>query len=199
MTTASLPRLLDDRVPLAELSAALDGMSHTERLDALAALTRSQQRQLYEAAADAPPLTLEAFVGTEARLVVPHRGYNTLPLPAVGRRFTKWMCRQPDGGVAGWNDAPAAWLIGPGYFTLRATQGDETAHGGVVVDYYRTPSRDGMPDHWPWIRPNWLGLQAFVYGWCHDYMRPVSQHVTIGAAYKWGRSVGSWFVLCRED
>jgi hypothetical protein len=30
-------------------------------------------------------------------------------------------------------------------------------------------------------------------------MRKVSDHVTIGAAFKWGRPVGSWFVLCRDD
>jgi hypothetical protein len=196
---SSLPRLLDDRAPLAELASALDAMTHGQRIESLAALTRAQQRQLYEAAATAPALTLADFVGSTPRTVVPHRGYNTLPLTASGRRFTKWMCRQPGGAVAGWNDSPWAWLIGPGFFTLRDTTGPESEHGAIVVDYYRTPSRDGMPDHWPWIRPNWLGLQAFVYGWCHDYMRKVSDHVTIGAAFKWGRPVGSWFVLCRDD
>jgi hypothetical protein len=79
---------------------------------------------------------------------------------------------------------------------LRPTVGDEQQHGGVVVDYYETP-RAPVPDGWPWIRPNWLGLQALVYGWCHDYMRRVSSDVTIGAAFKWGRPVGSWFVLAR--
>ncbi len=196
MTT--LPRLLDDRAPIAQLAQVLDAMTHAQRVEVLAGLTRAQQRQLYEAAADAEPLTLEDFVGARLGEVVPHRGYNTLPLPAVGRRFTKWMCRQPN-AVAGWNDAPAAWLIGPGYFTLRPTDADRVERGAIVVDYFTTPSRDHMPDHWPWVRPNWLGLQAFVYGWCHDYMRRVSQHVTIGAAYKWGVPVGSWFVLCRED
>ena len=199
MTPAALPRLLDDRAPLADLASTLDAMTHPERVDTLARLTRAQQRQLYEAAVDAPPLTLDAFVGSEARLVVPHHGYNTLPLPAVGRRFTKWMCRQPSGGVAGWNDSPFWRLIGPGYFTLRETVDEERVHSGVVVDYYRTPSRDGMPDRWPWVLPNWFGPQALIYGWCHDYMRQVSEHVTIGAAFKWGRPVGSWFVLCRED
>jgi hypothetical protein len=76
--------------------------------------------------------------------------------------------------------------------------GDEQRHGGVVVDYYRTPTGE-FPAGWPWVRPNWLGLQAFVYGWCHDYMRGVGRHVTIGAAWKWGRPVGSWFVLAREE
>ncbi len=195
----SLPHLLDDRAPLAALAACLDAMTHAQRVDTLASLTRAQQRQLYEAAETAPPLALDAFVGDAPHTVVPHRGYNTLPLTASARRFTKWMCRQPGGAVVGWNDSPFAWLIGPGFFTLRPTQGDETVHSAVVVDYYMVPSRDGMPTAWPWIRPNWLGLQAFVYGWCHDYMRRVSEHVTIGAAFKWGRPVGSWFVLCRDD
>ena len=195
----SLPALLDANAPRPGRPGALDAMTHAERLDVLASLTGAHQKQLFEAASDAAPLTLADFVGTEVGTVVAQRGFNTLPLPRAGRHFTKWMARLPGGGVGGWNDSPFAWLIGPGYFVLRPPVGDETVHGGVVVDYYQTPRRDGMPAHWPWIRPNWLGLQAFVYGWCHDYMRPVSQHVTIGAAFKWGRPVGSWFILCRED
>lgn len=199
MTTPStLPALLERRAPGRDLHAFLDDIGHDGRVQALSALGRAEQRLLYESAAGAEPLGLDDFVpSTRAPLVpVPHHGFNTLPLPAAGRSFVKRMVRQGDGTVIGWNDSPFAWLIGPGYFTLRPTVGDEQQYGGVVVDYYLTP--DGpKPDGWPWIRPNWLGLQALVYGWCHDYMRRVSSDVTIGAAWKWGRPVGSWFALTR--
>lgn len=197
MTT--LPLLLERRAPARDLHQFLDDSGHEARVAALAALTGPQQRALYEGAAGAEPLVLDDFVpaGRPALQPVLHHGVNTLPLPAFGRRFVKVMARQPEGTVIGWNRSPFAWLIGPGYFTLRPTVGDEQQHGGVVVDYYQTPTRP-VPDGWPWILPNWLGLQSLVYGWCHDYMRRVSSDVTIGAAWKWGRPVGSWFVLARD-
>jgi hypothetical protein len=194
MTT--LPALLGRRAPPADLRAFLDDAGPAGRTAALAALSRADQRALYELAGDDRPVTLDDFVPPGAAGPIPHRGYNTLPLPAFGRAFTKWMVRTP-AGVGGYNASPLRLLVGPGYFTLRETEGDERRHGGVVVDYYRLPGGP-FPADWPWVIPNWLGPQAFVYGWCHDYLRRVSDHVTIGAAFKWGVPVQSWFVLHRD-
>ena len=196
MTT--LPVLLERRAPARDLSAFLDDAGHDGRLAALAALTRAQQRALYEAAAVAEPLSLDDLVPADRAPLapVPHHGFNTLPVTASGRSFVKCMIRHEDGAVIGYSQSPFGWLIGPGYFALRATVGDERQQSGVVVDYYRTPTGP-VPAGWPRIRPNWLGLQALIYGWCHDYLRRVSRDVTIGAAWKWGRPVGSWFALTR--
>ncbi|MCB9688933.1 MAG: hypothetical protein H6735_28080 [Alphaproteobacteria bacterium] len=196
----TLPALLDGGARGTDVAALLDEMDLAGRRAALQALTGRQQQALYESAADAAPLSLDDFVpGTLAPLTpIAHHGVNTLPLPTSGRLFTKWMTRQTDGTIAGWNGSPWAWLIGPGYFVLRPSEGDEQRYGSAVVDYYQTP-RGELPSSWPWVRPNWLGLQALVYGWCHDHMRRVGNHVTIGAAWKWGRPVGSWFVLAREQ
>ena len=195
-----LPTLLDRRAPPSDVGALLDGMDTAGRRAALSALTGPQQRALYEGAEHEAPLALEDFVpaGRPPLSPIAHHGFNTLPLPSSGRRFTKWMTRQTDGTVVGWNDSPWAWLIGPGYFVLRPSEGEERRHGSVVVDYYHTP-RGEVPARWPRVRPNWLGLQFLVYGWCHDHLRRVGRHVTIGAAWKWGRPVGSWFVLARDD
>jgi hypothetical protein len=38
-----------------------------------------------------------------------------------------------------------------------------------------------------------------VYGWMSDAMRRVSEHVSIGSAARHGKSLGTYFVLCRED
>jgi hypothetical protein len=38
----------------------------------------------------------------------------------------------------------------------------------------------------------------FVYNNTRDFMRRVSQHVSIGTAYKGDKALGAWFVLCRE-
>ncbi len=179
------------------LAAHLDALTHESRLEQVQALGRDAQRRLFEAVSPRAALPLEHFV-EGPMIVVPHDGWNTLPLPKVGRRFVKQMVRQPDGRIGGYNDAPLAWLIGPGYFRLRQTVGDEQRHGPVVVDYYQVPGGQ-LPTHWPMRRPNWLGPQALIYGWCHDYLRRVSEHVTIGAAHKWGVPVGSWFVLVRPS
>lgn len=192
----TLPALLELRAPAREVASLLDDLGHEGRLATLASLGRGQQRALYEAAAGAEPLTLDDFTLPREGALASHHGFNTLPLPSSGRSFVKEMTRRPDGSVVGWNRSPYAWLIGPGCFVLRPTEGDERVHGGVVVDYTRTPWGP-VPDGWPRVRPNWLGLQAFVYGWCHDYLRRVSRDVTIGAAYKWGVPVRSWFVLAR--
>lgn len=190
MTT--LPVLLGRRAPLGDLRAFLDDAGPDGRSTALAALTRGEQAALY---ASAGPCTLDDFVPSGVSAPIPHAGHNTLPLPAAGRAFTKWMVRGPS-GIGGYNASPLRLLVGPGYFTLRETVGDEQRQGAVVVDYYTLPPGP-FPADWPWRYPNWLGPQAFVYGWCHDYLRKVSDHVTIGEAWKWGRCVQSWFVLHR--
>jgi hypothetical protein len=191
----TLRQLVDDAASSDAIARHLDALDHDGRVAQVQQLGRDAQRRLYERSSPTAPLALDAFV-EQPLVVVPHHGWNTLPLPKVGKRFVKQMTRQRDGRVAGYNDAPLAWLVGPGYFTLRQTVGRERVHGPVVVDYYRVPGGH-VPPEWPRRRPNWLGPQALIYGWCHDYLRKVSEHVTIGSAYKWGWSAGSWFVLVR--
>ncbi len=184
--------LLDRGAPIADIAAALHALDPDARRAAVIGLGRGHQRALYERAATAAPLTLHDLVPADVPDLqpVPHRGWNTLPVPRFGKRFTKWMTRSR-GEVVGYNDSPFGWLIGPGYFVIAEHQ------GALVVDYYRVPSGP-VPEGWPWVRPNWLGLQLFVYGHTRDVLRRVSEHVSIGAAYKYGIPVGSWFVLVRE-
>ena len=66
-----------------------------------------------------------------------------------------------------------------------------------MVDYFQIP--DGpVPEGWPRVIPNTRGLQTFVYHRTRDFMRKVSKHVTIGAAYKVERPLDHYFVLCRQ-
>ncbi len=55
-----------------------------------------------------------------------------------------------------------------------------------------------VPDGWPEVIPNSKGLQRFVYYQTRDFMRRVSKHVTIGAAYKVEKKLDHYFVLVRE-
>jgi len=192
---------LDARAPLAELSGALDAATPEERVASTAALSRRHQRLLWRLAEDAAPVTADDLVPPTLAPLTPvrHHGVNSLPVPASWRVFRKVMARDTDGAVIGWNDSPLAPWIGPGYFVITGTDAfpDGPRRGGQVVDYYQIP-RGAVPAGWPGVVPNWWGLQVFVYHQTRDFLRRVSAHVVIGAAYKWGLPLDQYFVLVRE-
>jgi hypothetical protein len=80
---------------------------------------------------------------------------------------------------------------------LTAGRPEWEARGAVVIDYFQIP--DGpVPAGWPPVIPNTKGLQRFVYHRTRDFMRRVSTHVTIGAAFKEEKSLDHYFILCRQ-
>lgn len=188
------------------IADALDRMSPAERLTEARGLNRDEQRSLYEKAAQAPALTLDDFVPADQKALSPviHFGRNTLPLPGKHRFFQKRFCRPSDGGerearLFGYNESPSRWMIGPGYFVAVPTAGNRAweERGAVVIDYFQVP--DGaVPDGWPPVVPNTKGLQYLVYNKTRDFMRRVSSHVTIGAAYKKEKALDHYFMLCRD-
>ncbi len=196
----SLTRLLVD-ASIAEIGAWLDGMSHETRMEAMSHTTPAEQKKLWSLAADAPPLTMDFFVPSHVPPLTPvvHHGRNTLP---AFKSFRKPMMRPADGSkrLFGYNDSPTGWLLGPGYFVNHATAGnaDWEARGAWVVDYFQIP--DGpVVSGWPPVKPNSSGLQVLVYHKTRDFMRRVSSHVSIGAAYKVEKAMGAYFTLLRED
>jgi hypothetical protein len=72
-----------------------------------------------------------------------------------------------------------------------------TERGAVVVDYFQVPDGPVSPD-WPEVVPNTRGLQKYVYNKTRDFMRKVSEHVSIGAAYKVEQALDHYFILVRE-
>ena len=84
-------------------------------------------------------------------------------------------------------------VTGPGYFLARPDPDSDE----VLVDYGKLPT--SRPDSWPEIRSNERGLSRFVYGFMVDRLRRVSEHVTIGSAWRKGKDMGSYFVLSRAD
>ncbi|MEN0061392.1 MAG: hypothetical protein AAGA48_04530 [Myxococcota bacterium] len=181
------------------LVAALNAAGLPQRMEFLESLTKADQRRMWEQAADNSPLTVEDLVPRDVPVGEPviWHGFNTLPLPRFGRRFRKPMVRLPDGRIGGYNDSPFTPFIGPGYFITRACDDEEFEHSSVVIDYHQRPT-DSVPEHWPWLRPNWLGLQLLVYFHTRDYLRRVSDDVVIGLATKYGNSLGNWFTLVRQ-
>jgi len=180
-----------------ELARCLDDMSHADRVRAIRAAGRAEQRRLYQAVAGFRELRFADMVapGLAALVPVRHYGKNTLP---VFTHFEKRFCRPSDADAGhpdrlyGYNEGPTRSWIGPGYFVLR----DDAARGELLVDYNLVPPE--RPPAWPAIRSNESGLSRFVYGFMIDTLRGVSQHVTVGSAARRGRDLGSWFLLCRE-
>ncbi len=217
---SELDRLIDDdHTGIPAIAAYLDGLDADERWREVSALGRGRQRMLYEKAAHARPIDLAHFVGDAGeREEVIHDGMNTLPVPRPLRRFQKRFCRPPFDSVSqslglaqgeranghgprlfGYNEGPTRKVVGPGFFVAIPTDGRPhwTARGPVVVDYFQVP--DGpVAVGWPEVVPNDWRLQRFVYNGTRDFMRRVSSHVSIGAAFKGERPLDHYFVLCRR-
>jgi hypothetical protein len=194
---------MDDAASVDAIAAFLDGLTHEARIAETRALGRDHQRQLYRKAAAAKPLALIDFVPQTVanRVEVIHHGRNTLPLPGGLRHFQKRFSR-PDASdtrLFGYNESPFITTVGPGFFVAIPTAGrpEWEARGAVVVDYFQIP--DGpVPAGWPPVIPNTQGLQKFVYHRTRDFMRRLSTHVTIGAAFKEEKSIDHYFILCRQ-
>lgn len=190
------------RAGIEEIEHHLDRLDGAQRWREVAALGRAQQRLLYEKAAHAGPIDLAHFIGdTPPRREVIHDGINTLPvLPAI-RRFQKRFSRPTygDGRLFGYNEGPTRAVIGPGYFVAipTATRPAWSARGAVVIDYFQVPDGE-VPPGWPRVVGNHWRLQRFVYEGTRDYMRRVSTHVSIGAAFKGEQPLDHYFALCRR-
>ncbi len=184
-------RLCDPDAQIAAIGDELDGLDHAGRVRALESCGIKELGRLFELAADAPPIDEAHFVAEHGRgQPVAHDGWNSLPLPAIARRFQKVFARPEPGGrsrLFGYNSSPLRYAIGPGYFQLVPTAGNAEfeSRGAWVVDYHLIP--DGpVPAGWPWVVPNWVGPQILVYNGTRDFMRRVSQHVCVGKP--WART-----------
>jgi hypothetical protein len=194
----------DPKITIDEIAAKLDAMSHDERREAASTLGRADQRLLYDKAADRRAVVLDDFVpqAVSDRKPVHHWGRNTLPLPRTFKHFEKRFCR-PEGDSSrlfGYNEGSTRGVIGPGYFVAYSTLGkaDWIDRGSVVIDYFQVP--DGsVAEGWPQVVPNSKGLQMFVFKGTRDFMRGVSTHLTVGAAYKGEKKMGQYFLLLRQD
>lgn len=200
---ASLAQLIAEDKPIADIAAYLNGLSFADQKTETHALNRGQQRKLYQAAAKGPAITFADLTppSVPARTEIIHHGRNTLPLPGAFRNFEKRMCRPESGGdkAFGFNEGASRPLIGPGYFVAIPTTGNATwqERGPIVVDYFQVP-QEGVVEGWPKVVDNSVGLQMFVFKGTRDFMRKVSDRVSIGAAYKGEKALDHYFVLVRE-
>jgi len=195
----TLTDLIEDRyTSSSEIAEFLDNIDHRGRVEAMEPLTRAHLRKLYEKSRGAFSLTVEHFVpkDTPPKTEVIHWGRNSLP---AFRSFQKRFCTpdpnhlDPQVLLWGFNEQEMRAFTGPGYFVVREGDVDDP----IVIDYRATPP--SKPYGWPEILPNSARLSRFIYNGTVDKMRRVSEHVSIGAAYREEQALGAFFILCRED
>lgn len=189
--------LSEDTPDVAAVEAYLDSLDSEQRIAEIRTLGRRHQARLFEAARGHKPISLDDIVDSTRPPMkeVIHHGKNSLP---AFSRFSKVFVR-PDAASSnelwGYNRSGSfiETVVGPGYFVVYPHRSE----GEVLVDYLRVPS--GRPAEWPEILPNSSRLSAFVYNGTQDVLRGVSKHVTVGRAFKGGKPMSAWFVLCRGD
>jgi hypothetical protein len=188
--------LLEPKIDLDRLAEVLDGLGHEGRVHATRTWSRAQKKGLYEAAKGFRPIDLDFVVpaGAGPLVEVIHQGHNTVPLfHLFQKRFVKLP--NDDAIVWGYNHQSMNAFTGPGYFAVTKGAGDH--EGELVIDYARTPKE--RPPGWPEIAPNDGLIPGIVYGGMTDYLRAISTHVSIGAAYKGNDARDQWFALVRKD
>lgn len=185
----------DHSIP--RIGSALDRMDARSRLFTVHSATREDMVTLWELM-KGEAVDADFFVpsGVEPLKEVIHHGKNSLP---AFTHFQKRFCRPDDesGDIYGYNHGSTEGLTGPGYFVAHGTEGEKDPPSTWVIDYTRIPPKKVAT--WPEIASNEGGVGALVYGRMKDYMRKVSTHVSIGKAYKEGKELGAYFMLCRED
>lgn len=194
-TSPALSALLKGRsIDIDAVAAHLEGLDSFARVAAVRSINGAQQDTLW-AACEGRGTTLADFVPEDLAPAVEviHMGKNSLPMFS---HFEKRFCRVA--GIPtvlyGYNEGSTRHLVGPGYFVAV----EDPSRGEVGINYYEVPPNSAdLPANWPAIKRNEEGVQVFIFAKMIDYMRKVSDTVTIGRAYKQGKEMKAYFLLCR--
>ncbi len=185
-----------NELSITQLAEHLDCMNHQERLSWMKEQNLVDQMRLWDLAAGCGA-TLDHLVPKEFPLgmEVVHEGKNTLPvISAFEKRFVRDIDKPSI--IHGSNEGVTRFAIGPGYFVAEY---DET-RAEVGINYYRVPpASTALPSGWPVIKTNEEGLQKYVFSSMVDYLRKLSNHVSIGRAYKANKQTPNYFILVRRE
>ena len=178
------------------ISDHLNGLSDQEQVGEVRSLSIKQVHRCWAVFEPAETINLEYLVPEHLGASVPvhHLGINTLPL---GRFFEKRFVRAPEnpGELWGYNHQSLAWLTGPGSFVVHEAGSDN--HDALFIDYRSVPT--GEIEGWPSPKSNDRGIARLVYGGMQDFMRRVSDRVSVGRAFVRGKDLGASFMLVRVD
>ncbi len=189
----------DDDRKVERITEALDAMSPKGRLAAVRGMSKATMIRLWSLFEDVNEVDADFFVPSsiDPLVEVIHHGKNSLP---AYNFFQKRFCRADDDSddLYGYNHQDNAWITGPGYYVAHASEeNDPTRISPYLIDYTRAPPK--KVDAWPEIISNKAKLGRFVYAGMKDYMRGISEHVSVGKAVRGGKETENYFMLCRED
>ena len=191
----TLSHLMKAKQPDAEAMAAhLNALPVEQQVAEVRALSIKNVHRLWFAAEPNGTIDLNHLVPAEIAEGTPvhHMGINTLPM---GRFFEKRFARAPGnpGELWGYNHQSLAWLTGPGYFVVHeaGTEGEDL----LFIDYRSVP--EGDVAGWPARAHNNSGIAKLVYGGMQDYMRRVSDRVSVGRAFVGTKDRKASFALVR--
>ncbi len=194
MAKRDFPQLVECLARPTHIAEHLDGLGNAARVEQTCALQLGHMKRLWEMVENAHPLTLDHFVGADRAPMeeVVHWGKNGLP---AFRRFQKRFLRPSEGAdeLWGYNEQTMRHFTGPGYFVTHESDHADTP---VWINYTKLPP--GKAPQWPAILPNSARLSRVIYHGTVDRMRKVSEHVSIGAAFKKDKPIGAYFLLCRD-
>jgi len=188
--------LLEPEINLERLAEILDGLGHEGRVHATRTWSGKQKKALFEKAKGFKPVEIDFLVPSSVGNLVEvvHTGHNTTGIhPHFKKHFTR--IEGEDFPIAGYNEQSLAMFSGPGYFAAYAGEGDRK--GELVFDYDKITKT--KPESWPKIEKNDGFISGLVNGGMIDYLRALSTHVSVGEAYKNGKTRGFWFTLVRKD
>lgn len=192
MTT--LKEMLKSKNPdMNMIDGHLNALSVEDQVSQVRMLSAGLVKKMYLLAEQNAPCTMDDIVPKDVSsgIEVRHKGINSLP---VSRLFEKRFTRNPQKGDQFWgyNQQPLMWLTGPGFFTVNAPAQEQ-----LFIDYRSIP--DDSFDKWPNMQPNEKGISKLVYAGMQDYMRKVSDRVTVGDAWKNGKKMNQYFMLVRLE
>lgn len=189
---ATLKQLIRQGDP-GKVARFLDKLSPEQRVSQCMALSGKDQARLWEMVGrKRSSFDATFFVPAAAKKLVPFpfEGKNSLP---AFSRFQKVFYRTKEGYVAGYNYQTLMKITGPGYYILEKASDQDP--GPMVINYLKVP--ESKPSSWPKIQSNDAFPSRFIYGGMMDYLRKVSKDVVIGRAFKQGKPMPNYFVLCR--
>ena len=190
----NLGKAILDKVSIEEINLALDQLPDEDRVKQSRSLGPREQKLLWELCVGRSVSLDQLVPATRTGTTVRHLGRNTLPAFKIfEKRFYRSSADELE--LIGYNEGPTRKLVGPGYFVCRVS--DQPDIGHIIIDYERLP--ETAPEGWPEIKSNEAGVSRLVYAHMHDYLRRVSEHITIGRAFRKGKESPNYFTLCRWD
>ncbi len=186
-----------DTIDFDALEAAFDAVDHDVRMQAVRRWGAKLQRKLFDQAEGRVVSTGQVLPTDQLEQEVVHDGFNSLPAFRAFQKVFCWVEGDDGRYISGYNNTPGLgglqmWATTPGYYVAYK---DPDAPE-FVVDYHQMPKHKAPG--WPPIEKNSAKIGIFVYANMVDRLRRVSDHVTIGRAYK-KKPMNAWFVLVRDD